>query len=161
MNRNTHVEACGWWSEDIGRLARGTLDHNSKRATWVCMRICFTFTNTQIPKRPRVCLKCWVILPLPPFWFPARWVFLQSHSSELCDCVCVHNWLTRGRTMQGRPTVSSPLLSLYSAPAAVRLCHLLLPPFSLLSRCSQLPRSPHLCPPVTRSVKHKYHSLST
>lgn len=121
---------------------------------------CICFTHI-FPKRPRVGvwsaeLFCHFLL----FSFLACQVFLQSQSSELFDCVCVH-WRTDRGTMQECSTNHSPLsVHFYCSPPLPFAPPSIPSPLMLLTIPS-LPSPPPLCPLFTRSVKHKYHSLST
>lgn len=128
------------------------MDHNEGLHERVCM--CASASHMSFPRDPGVCVRCLVILPLPPSWFPACWVFLQSHSSELWQRFSPQptDWRESyagggGGGLQFPSPLCSPLLqSSYSAHPSL--------PFPSL----QLPR-PHvslpLRPLVTWSVKHK------
>lgn len=93
-----YVHASGYWFEDLDRLAKGTLDHNvqrrRERCMWMCVYVCAHLLYTQHSWETKsVCLKCWVILPLPPFWFPSKSFF--SHKALNCVTVSVSTseWL--------------------------------------------------------------------
>lgn len=102
-------DACGglrfviWGRTQIRQRYAG-----SRGVLSVCVRASASQASS-FPSDPGECV-CWVILPLPPSWFPACWVFLQSRSSEMHGRVCVHKRLTGGRTMQGEARCFLPSL---------------------------------------------------